>query len=52
MDTMGKLYTFVRDQVSTLAKQAQVPVMAQSDQGDEIILGVPVGSASGTHGSP
>ena len=44
MDTMGKLFTFVRDQVSTLAKQAQVPVMAQSDQGDLIVLGVPVGS--------
>ena len=52
MDTMGKLYIFVRDQVSALAKQAQVPVMAQSDQGNEIVLGVPIAAASGTHGSP
>ena len=52
MDTIGKLYLFVRNQVSTLAKQAQVPVMAQSDQGDEIVLGVPVGPATATHGSP
>jgi uncharacterized caspase-like protein len=52
MDTMGKLYIFVRDQVSTLAKRAQVPVMAQSDQGDEIVLGVPIGATAVTHGSP
>jgi uncharacterized caspase-like protein len=52
MDTMGKLYLFVRNQVSTLAKQAQVPVMAQSDQGDEIVRGVPMGSGAGTHGGP
>jgi len=46
------LYVFVRDQVSTLAKKAQVPVMAQSDQGDEIVLGIPIGTAAVTHGSP
>ena len=52
MDTMGKLYLYVRDQVSERAKQQQVPVMAQSDQGDEIVLGVPVGAAPGSHGGP
>ena len=48
MDSMGKLYLYVRDQVSTRAKQQQVPVMSQSDQGDQIVLGIPVGSAGGT----
>jgi hypothetical protein len=43
---MGKVYLFVRDQVATRAKQQQIPVMAQSDQGDLIVLGVPTGTAA------
>jgi hypothetical protein len=48
MDPMGKLFVYVRDQVSARAKQQQVPVMSQSDQGDQIVVGVPIGSAGGT----
>jgi hypothetical protein len=46
LDPMGKVYLFVRDQVATRAKQQQIPVMAQSDQGDMIVLGVPTGTAA------
>lgn len=51
MDTMGKLYLYVRDQVSARAQQKQVPVISQSDQGDTIVLGVTVSAASAS-GSP
>jgi uncharacterized caspase-like protein len=49
MDSMGKLYLYVREQVSNRAQQQQIPVMAQSDEGDQIVLGVAVGVA-GTAG--
>jgi hypothetical protein len=39
MDPMGKLYLYVRDQVSERANQKQVPVMSQSDQGDQVLRG-------------
>jgi uncharacterized caspase-like protein len=48
MDPMGKLYLYVRDQVSTRAQQKQVPVMSQSDHGDQIVLGVPASPVGGT----
>jgi uncharacterized caspase-like protein len=51
METMGKVFLYVRDQVAARAKQQQVPVMAQSDQGDMIVLGLPTGAASAA-GSP
>ncbi len=47
MDPMGKLFVYVRDQVSARAKQQQVPVMSQSDQGNEIVLGVPPSGTTG-----
>jgi uncharacterized caspase-like protein len=52
MDPMGKLYLYVRDQVAARAQQKQTPVMSQSDQGDLIVLGVPVGTAAGAGGGP
>jgi uncharacterized caspase-like protein len=52
LDSMGKLYLYVRDQVSVRAKQQQVPVMAQSDQGDQIVLGVAAGSSPPSPGAP
>ena len=52
MDPMGKVYLYVRDQVATRAQQKQIPVMAQSDQGDEIVLGVPAGVSTATSGAP
>jgi uncharacterized caspase-like protein len=51
MDPMGKLYLYVRDQVSARAQQKQVPVMSQSDQGDLIVLGVPLASSAPPGGS-
>ena len=52
MDTMGKLYLYVRDQVAARAQQKQIPAMSQSDQGDQIVLGVPIGgSGTSTGGS-
>jgi uncharacterized caspase-like protein len=50
METMGKMFLFVRDQVAARAKQQQVPVMAQSDQGDLIVLGLPAGAAAAPGG--
>jgi uncharacterized caspase-like protein len=52
MDSMGKLYLYVRDQVSAKANQKQVPVMSQSDQGDQIVLGVAPAATAGLHGAP
>jgi uncharacterized caspase-like protein len=50
METMGKMFLYVRDQVAARAKQQQVPVMAQSDQGDLIVLGLPAGTAAAPGG--
>lgn len=44
MEPMGKLYLYVRDQVTARANQKQVPVMSQSDQGVLIVLGVAAGA--------
>jgi uncharacterized caspase-like protein len=51
MDPMGKLYLYVRDQVSARANQKQVPAMAQSDHGDQIVLGVTPGAPVPTPGA-
>jgi uncharacterized caspase-like protein len=51
LDPMGKLYLYVRDQVAAKANQKQVPVMSQSDQGDQIVLGVPA-STTAAKGMP
>jgi uncharacterized caspase-like protein len=51
MDTMGTLYLYVRDQVAARAQQKQIPVMSQSDQGDLIVLGVPIGAPAARGGT-
>jgi uncharacterized caspase-like protein len=50
MDPMSKVFPYVRDQVANRAKQEQIPVMAQSDQGDQIVLGIPAGPAVASAG--
>lgn len=45
MDPMVKIFDYVRQEVSTKAKQQQTPVMSQSEEGGEIVIGAAPGSS-------
>jgi uncharacterized caspase-like protein len=50
LDSIAKIFPSVREQVEARAEQKwkmqQTPVMSQSDQGGEIVLGVATGSGA------
>lgn len=46
LDTVGKMFPYVRQQVEARAHGAQTPVMSQSDQGDQIVIGAGAATAA------
>ncbi|MGB9257730.1 MAG: hypothetical protein WCC25_23045, partial [Candidatus Korobacteraceae bacterium] len=53
-DSLAKIFPYVKQQVAARAEQRwkmrQTPVMSQSDQGGDIVIGVATGAVKATNG--